>query len=361
MTSAYPKDVMKSAITWRERLHSSGATEQDRAAFEVWKRADPRHQEAYDKASGLVEIVRGFDKSELPPLYFEKSFPEKVFDRWQATRSFFRPKHIGIGFTGAAVAASAAFFLFAPGQPITPSHTAPSIASLPDPVRFYTAKGEVRSETLSDGTVITLGPVSALAVLMTDDKRRVTLRAGEAFFDVTRDESRPFVVAANDAEVRVLGTVFEVRRRPTKVEVGVAEGEVEVSVPLQLGAFRDKDRRNTLRQRQSLQAGQRLAAFNETGLGSVRDADPETVGSWRVGSLDYTKASLSDVLADTSRYNDLDISIGDPDIGDLQVTTTIDPRKINAALDVLSLALPIEFERLSDQEIVAKKRGAEKN
>ena len=354
---------MKSAITWRERLGSSHAKEQDKADFEAWRRADPEQQKAYDKADALLEIVHGVDKSDLPSFYFDKSFPEKIIDGWQAACAFFkprhiRPKHIGMSLSGAAIAASAAFFLLLPSQPAPPITTAPRIAALPDPVRFYTAKGEVRSETLSDGTIITLGPVSALAVLMTEDKRSVTLRAGEAFFDVARDESRPFVVAANDAEVRVLGTVFEVRRRPTTVEVGVAEGEVEVSVPLQLGEFRQKDRSNALRQRQTLQAGQRLAAFSETGLGPVSDADPKAVGSWRVGSLDYTRASLADVLADASRFSDINITIGDPDIADLQVTATIDPKKLDAALDVLSLALPVEFKRLSDRQIVAKRRAS---
>lgn len=361
MTGHYSKELIQTAHAWRELLDSSRATSKDLAAFEAWMKANPEHEAAYIEAQELWDVMGGFDKSELTPIYFQKSLPEKIFDARQSITGFFRRQRVGIGLVGSALAATAAVFFFFPNQTTPPPISAPKIASLPDPIRFYTANGEVRSETLPDGSVITLGAVSAAEIIMTEEQRSVTLRSGEAFFDVTRDETRPFVVTANEAEVRVLGTSFEVKRRPTAVEVGVAEGQVEVSVLLQLDAFREQGGRPSLRQTRTLSAGQRIATSQEIGLGTIAIIQPDDVGAWRQGSLNYKQARLADILADTNRYSDTKVTIGDPDISDLHVTATIDTKKIASAFDLLSVALPIEFNRLSDTEMVVRKRNMEKN
>ena len=61
---------------------------------------------------------------------------------------------------------------------------------------------------LPDGTDVTLSPGSSLSYKMKD--RREVRMEGKAFFDVTRDEARPFEVDADGAFVRVLGTEFMV-------------------------------------------------------------------------------------------------------------------------------------------------------
>ncbi len=73
-----------------------------------------------------------------------------------------------------------------------------------------------------DGTVITLRPHSQL---VRDGERSYVLE-GEAYFDVARDESRPFTVAADDGVVEVLGTRFSVSGWGPTVRVFVDEGRV---------------------------------------------------------------------------------------------------------------------------------------
>ena len=67
------------------------------------------------------------------------------------------------------------------------------------------------------------------SVLFTDTERRVRLERGEAFFQVTKDPRRPFVVEVGGVTVRAIGTAFNVRLGGGELDVLVAEGKVEVA------------------------------------------------------------------------------------------------------------------------------------
>ncbi len=84
-----------------------------------------------------------------------------------------------------------------------------------------------QSIILPDGSSVTLNRHSSLHYDKTFRSRRVHL-AGEAFFSVQRDPSRPFTVEVNAMTVRVLGTSFNVKQTDTQTEVLVKTGHVEV-------------------------------------------------------------------------------------------------------------------------------------
>lgn len=87
------------------------------------------------------------------------------------------------------------------------------------------------SDTLSDGSVVRLAPHSGLAIAagFNRHERRMRLQ-GEAFFQVTPDSTRPFVVETQSLQVLVVGTAFTVDNStdPRKVFVRVSEGKVRV-------------------------------------------------------------------------------------------------------------------------------------
>ena len=86
-----------------------------------------------------------------------------------------------------------------------------------------------RLVVLPDGSEVWLNTNSSLRFSEAFEERRVELE-GEGFFDVVRDESRPFVVATGGLETRVLGTSFNVRAyAEEEVEVSVKTGRVEVA------------------------------------------------------------------------------------------------------------------------------------
>lgn len=81
---------------------------------------------------------------------------------------------------------------------------------------------------LPDGSQVTLNKNSSLSYLEAFKERKVTL-VGEAFFDVAREERRPFEIYSDQTLIRVLGTSFNVRAYPDEdqVEVMVRSGKVE--------------------------------------------------------------------------------------------------------------------------------------
>ncbi|MBB6499272.1 FecR domain-containing protein [Pedobacter cryoconitis] len=83
---------------------------------------------------------------------------------------------------------------------------------------------------LEDGTIVTLNANSRLQYFkqLASDKRQVKLE-GEAFFEVTKNPARPFIIEAGQGKVKVLGTSFNVNTDSSKVEVVVRTGKVQLS------------------------------------------------------------------------------------------------------------------------------------
>jgi hypothetical protein len=97
--------------------------------------------------------------------------------------------------------------------------------------RFKNQGSTGQKITLSDGTEVLLQPASEIALSNDFGKTSRELRLkGEAFFQVQRDEHRPFVVHSNEVVTRVLGTSFNVRAYEHDGEITVAVRSGKVSV-----------------------------------------------------------------------------------------------------------------------------------
>jgi transmembrane sensor len=172
------------------------------------------------------------------------------------------------------------------------------------PAAYATRLGEIRRLPLSDGSVMTMNSGSELTVTMAQQARQVEITRGEAWFEVAKDATRPFVVASGDVRVRAVGTAFSVRRREMGVEILVTEGVVET--------WAEGDRNLHMR----LQAGDRAmmsasAVIDyETGISSSVDR----ALAWRGGMIDLGGRTLYDAADEFNRYNSRQIIIADPRI-----------------------------------------------
>ena len=98
---------------------------------------------------------------------------------------------------------------------------------------YITAKGEVRTVHLADGSKVELDSASAIRLDYDGVQRRISLLQGSAIFDVAPrvgQETRPFVVQSAGGQTRALGTRFVVAREAEAIMVRV-EPKV-VPVPL---------------------------------------------------------------------------------------------------------------------------------
>lgn len=216
-------------------------------------------------------------------------------------------------------------------------------------VQAYASElAQQRTVTLEDGSVVTLGGDSAMEAVFTEDRRRVKLLRGQAFFAVARDAARPFFVNATGAEIRVVGTRFDVRvgnvHNPA-VKVTVEEGIVDVASHSTAAADA------TPGPKVRLVAGQRVSV-SEQQLSTVETVDAAQVASWRQGKFSYRDAPLSEVVADANRYRKNRIVIGTRELENLRVTTAFNADQAETLVAMLEQSLPVRVFKEPDGRVV---------
>ncbi len=203
--------------------------------------------------------------------------------------------------------------------------------------RIMVERGERTSLTLSDGTRIVLDAGSTLEYprRFTGDEREVFLN-GEGYFDVPPQMDRPFVIHANHATVRVLGTKFNVRawQPDRRVTVAVAEGDVSL-----------RPAQGTVRQEVVISKGQ-SSILEEYGQPSQPiPVDVEKHLAWMDNEVAFEDAPLREILYQLERWYDLRFVLDDPAIGDEHLTIHIQETSIDDILELIAVLTGLDFSR----------------
>ncbi|MHA4810313.1 FecR family protein [Flavitalea flava] len=146
-------------------------------------------------------------------------------------------------------------------------------------------QGKIEKLVLPDGSTVWLNDNTELAYYDNFEKNRtVELRKGEAFFDIKRDASHPFIVKANTLSTTVLGTSFSVKMigAAKEIKISVVTGKVMVS--------QQKDTLGTLLPSQRLKYSARQ---NGAVVDSVLTGE---ANGWINGDLFLENASLGEVI-----------------------------------------------------------------
>jgi transmembrane sensor len=183
-------------------------------------------------------------------------------------------------------------------------------------VTSATEVGRFRTVPLPDGSVVQLNTDSAVEVRFTPESRRVSLIRGEAHFTVTKNSRRPFIVRAAGVDVRVVGTVFNVRLRSEAVDVLVTEGKVRIDPTADMT---EKNAGAPADPHAELGAGQKLsidlvptAAPRAQSRTELSAAEIKQALAWQSRRLDFDTAPLIDIVAEINRYNRHQLVIADP-------------------------------------------------
>jgi ferric-dicitrate binding protein FerR (iron transport regulator) len=191
--------------------------------------------------------------------------------------------------------------------------------------------GAPREVTLADGSIVTIAPHSTLTVPVTfPGSGRDVYLDGEAFFQVTHDAAKPYIVHAHDSQTRVLGTTFNVSAYANApIEVVVATGRVQLSSP-------------ESRAQHVLIPGQlgRLDA----GAISVETVDVDAYTSWRQG-LTFRAMRFDAALPRLERWFGVDIEIADANLASQRLTAFFDHQALEDVLDALAATLNARYER----------------
>jgi transmembrane sensor len=226
--------------------------------------------------------------------------------------------------------------------------------------RYTTHVGEQRVVTLADGSVFSLNTDSELRVRYSSERRAIELIKGEAYFRVSHDASRPFVVTAQNATVKAVGTQFDVRIASQDTIVSVVDGAVEVR--REAPANRESgsgpaDAAIHLRKGQEIHIS-RVSTANPSGFPPIAIAERTTAlgnAAWTQGRVEFDATPLVDVLSEFHRYGDLHVQIDDETVRQLKLTGSFDAHDPQAALDYVATLPGITVEKTGPQSYVIRR------
>lgn len=188
-----------------------------------------------------------------------------------------------------------------------------------------TGRGQQLEQPLPDGSRISLDAQGRAEVRYYATRREVALLAGSAFFNVTADADRPFMVAALGARITVVGTRFEVAMgMHGDLRVAVEQGQVRVQPP---GSAQIE-----------LHAGDALRWSPADG--AQRAPAQGEVAPWRSGWLDFRHVPLADAVARLARYSPLALRVA-PEAAELTVFGRVRIAEAGAWLRLLPSTLPV--------------------
>ncbi|MFC4312339.1 FecR family protein [Steroidobacter flavus] len=351
--------VEEAAARWFARQHSEGWTDADQAQFDAWLDASTAHRVQYlrivttwEQSARMQALSAGVSPGTVPPRdsWGDQRFPGGSTAQAEIaggeiasepTRHHRRHWH----FAAAALVAVA----------LGLSMWAIDLRFAAD--RYTTALGGVENVSLGDGSKITLNTDTSIRVSFSDHERTIKLDKGEAFFEVAKDKTRPFIVYAGNKRVMAVGTRFSVRRDRDDIQVVVAEGRVNLAAsPEQVLATPGANDGRGPMPATFLDAGAVARTSNDDVL--VRpDAGAEVVKllSWRKGYIYFDNVPLADAVAEFNRYNTRKMVIEDPEIGTLRVGGNFRSTNIDAFLELMQSGFPVAVDDSGDR-IVLKNR-----
>lgn len=271
-------DTHDQALNWFVRLSDVEASEADWLGFEVWLEADPDHRKAYDLIEQVWTALDDAPPAEVIIASIAANDAGPAPSVLRSSRRWLAP----LMATAAAAVMVVGLWPEISGE---------------GRFQTYSTADAPREVVLSDGSRLSMNRHSELRVRVGKTDREVTMAEGEVAFDVTHDERRPFTIATDDHQIRVLGTAFNVLNHTDHFSVGVMRGNVAVSG-------------QGLARPVHLAVGDQVFQYGSAAAVTSSIA-PEQAAAWREGVLVYRDADLGSVADDLSRYLNKPVSVSE--------------------------------------------------
>ncbi|WP_250459629.1 FecR family protein [Microbulbifer litoralis] len=320
------EDRLDQACAWVARLRSDALSAADRRNFANWMDS-ASNREAFDQMAELWGDLGALAHMPVDELYPE-SRPEAQAARRPSTtagKAGWNPLQWLMG--GGLVAACLTVTLWIGNQWLA--------GEKPTGQVYATNVGETRTVTLTDGSRVQLNTNTELRVAYSREERRTELLRGEAYFAVARQTARPFTVAAGKANIRVLGTQFNIERNPDNTRVSVTGGTVAVSEAESGSGLRPESVRLVKDQKVSVSG---------TGLGEVSATSADEALDWTRGVLVFEQTPLADALEELNRYLQVPAA-AEPSVRDHKLSGTFELSDPDNTLKAIATALGLEQDR----------------
>jgi len=199
------------------------------------------------------------------------------------------------------------------------------------------ALNEQKTVILPDKTVVTLNLSSSIEYPSKFDgnERRVKFE-GEAYFEVSPNKTKPFIIETKQSEVKVVGTAFNLKAfaNATMESIVVSEGVV-------LFSGKASETNNPIK----LEKGEKgILDLDQKLLKKEENRDLNFM-SWKTGVFEFNNSPLSDALLVFSGFYKCDFEIADSHLKSLQISGKYEKLKLNELIEVLELTMDVKFEK----------------
>jgi ferric-dicitrate binding protein FerR (iron transport regulator) len=208
----------------------------------------------------------------------------------------------------------------------------------------------INEYTLPDGSVVALNSNSKLVFPkhFKGDTREVTIY-GEAFFDVKPNPEKPFIINAGNAQVKVVGTSFNVSAYPESetVEVVVKTGKVQVI---------NKNRETLpVLNEVYLTPGEKGTLFNSSNILEKSENPNPNYLAWKTRDFTFNEVPLNEVFQCLEKTYHVKIRVEEPELNDLILNAQFDKKSIDFILNVVGLTFNLELS-VEDEQYVFSSR-----
>ncbi|MEJ1961320.1 MAG: FecR domain-containing protein [Gammaproteobacteria bacterium] len=381
--------ILEEASTWFVAFRSQELDESARREFQQWLKRSPEHIRAYLEIASTYADIPAPEGGRTPPELIARArsspdinvvpfdsraarieisppAPPGAFDSLPRKRGLIATRIVAMAAVLMLVLIGAWFF--------SERNT------------YRTSIGEQRSITLPDGSIVELNARSKVRVQFREDERGIELLSGQALFRVAKDKTRPFVVRSDHAQVRAVGTQFDVYRKSGGTLVTVLEGRVAVvSGP---AASRQADetakewntRQHTTRDAQkTVQRADGSSDTPERGVSSAgtgfsemllaageqmtvtatraqRSERPNIAAAtaWTQHQLIFDGTPLDEVIEEFSRYTSRRLIIDSDDLANLRISGQYTSTNPDSLLRFLSLQKGVVIVQMNGDTHIRK-------
>ena len=231
-------------------------------------------------------------------------------------------------------------------------------------IGFKNQKSEIYSEVISadkqvvneyvlpDGSKVALNSNSQLLFPkhFKNNVREVTVH-GEAFFDVKPNPEKPFIIHAGNAQVKVVGTSFNVCAYPNTetVEVVVRTGKVEVTNV-------NKEKTSDKNSEVILVPGEKGTLFNSTDVLEKTINSDLNYMAWKTRDLVFNEVPLKDVFESLEKVYHVDIQVSDPAINNLLLEAHFDHKPVDFVMNVIQITFNLDLAQENEQFTFSKRK-----
>ena len=231
------------------------------------------------------------------------------------------------------------------------------IPELPKKITLYVPGGVCSKTILPDSTVVWLNSSSTISYpIFFDGSTRTVELIGEAFFDVTHDNTKPFIIKSGDLRVKVLGTSFNFKhyKEDTHAVLAVEKGVVTLSAgtsaatTVHAGKYATVDSKSlktNIYNTPSISSSKKNNDDTSSPSPKMihRETDVDQFTSWREYKMIFRDEPFSNVLNELSRRYNAEFEIQGEEIKEYIYTATFDDMDLDDVLKLLKMSAPIDY------------------